>query len=193
MGRSLLAISSLLLFLLISIGISYLYIEINLPDVEALKDIHFQEPLRIYSKDGKLIEEFGSKRRIPIAISQMPKSLIDAILATEDQRFFEHPGIDLPGLVRATISVIKTGEKRQGASTITMQVVYLKLNISTQIERTKQDFRRPQLRVKDCLSDTLEYLQEELNPLYKEIADYVFETNKFSAKKIVRTIVDTVV
>lgn len=90
--------------------------------METLKDIHFQEPLRIYSKDGKLIEEFGSKRRIPITIAQVPQDLINAILATEDQRFFEHPGIDLAGLIRAAILVIKSGEKKQGASTITMQV-----------------------------------------------------------------------
>jgi penicillin-binding protein 1A len=121
-GKVLLTISSLLLFILIGIGFSYIYLEVNLPDVETLKDIHFQEPLRIYSTEGKLIEEFGSKRRIPVDINKIPKILIDAILATEDQRFFEHPGIDLPGLIRAAINVIKTGQKRQGASTITMQV-----------------------------------------------------------------------
>ncbi len=121
-SKSLLTLASLLLSFLIFMGLAYIYLEINLPDVETLKDIHFQEPLRIYSADGKLIEEFGSTRRIPIEISEVPKILINAILATEDQRFFEHPGIDLPGLIRATINMIKTGEKRQGASTITMQV-----------------------------------------------------------------------
>ncbi|NQY42104.1 MAG: PBP1A family penicillin-binding protein [Legionellales bacterium] len=121
-GKSLLAIGSLFLSFLIFAGLAYIYLEVNLPDVETLKDIHFQEPLRIYSANGKLIEEFGSKRCIPVKIKQVPRIFIKAILATEDQRFFEHPGIDLPGLVRATINILKTGEKSQGASTITMQV-----------------------------------------------------------------------
>ncbi len=122
LSKIMLACSSLLLFVLISIGLAYIYLEINLPDVETLKDIHFQQPLRIYSKDAKLMAEFGTKRRTPITLEEVPKPLIDAILATEDQRFFDHPGIDLPGLVRAAINLIKTGSKSQGASTITMQV-----------------------------------------------------------------------
>ncbi|MBU0744667.1 MAG: PBP1A family penicillin-binding protein, partial [Gammaproteobacteria bacterium] len=81
-----------------------------------------QIPLRVYSSDGKLIGEFGEKKRIPITLEQVPKSLIDAILDTEDQRFYEHRGVDFLGLVRAALAFVESGRKSQGASTITMQV-----------------------------------------------------------------------
>lgn len=100
----------------------YLYMYIRLPDVKTLKNAQFEVPLRIYAADGKLIGEFGEQRRKPITIDQVPKELVWAILATEDQRYFEHPGVDLIGLVRAAIAVVSTGHKSQGASTITMQV-----------------------------------------------------------------------
>lgn len=100
----------------------YFYMEIQLPNVTVLNDVHMQEPLRIYSADNKLIAEYGSKRRIPITINQVPKPLIEAVLATEDQRFYSHPGVDIIGVVRALKAVILSGQKVQGASTITMQV-----------------------------------------------------------------------
>jgi len=100
----------------------YIYLVNQLPDVETLKDVRLQVPLRIFSADNQLIAEFGEKRRIPIRYDQVPKPLIRAILATEDQRFFEHPGVDIMGLGRAGIELIKTGAKHQGGSTITMQV-----------------------------------------------------------------------
>lgn len=121
-GRIVLFISSISILLCMLLGIAYIYFTIQLPDVEQLKNIQLQEPLRIYTNDGQLIAEFGSKKRIPISLELIPQSLINAVLATEDQRFYDHPGIDFQGLVRAAIEVIKTGKKSQGASTITMQV-----------------------------------------------------------------------
>ncbi len=115
---------SLFLILLISvivIGVSY-YIEFQLPDIDALSTIQLQVPLQILSKDGKLITEYGEKRRIPIPYDKIPPQLIQAVLATEDQRYFQHPGIDIPGLARASLILITTGKKVQGGSTITMQV-----------------------------------------------------------------------
>lgn len=100
----------------------YLYLESQLPSVESLKTVHLQVPLRIYTQDGLLIQEYGEKRRIPVTYEQIPPMLIHAILATEDQRFFEHPGVDIFGLGRATVRMIQTGTKSQGGSTITMQV-----------------------------------------------------------------------
>ena len=79
-------------------------------------------PLSVYSSDGKLIAEFGEKRREQLHIEQTPQVLIDAVIASEDDRFFEHPGVDYQGLIRAGINLIKTGKKGQGGSTITMQV-----------------------------------------------------------------------
>ena len=103
-------------------GVLYVYMEVALPDVSVLNDVHMQVPLRIYSADNQLIAEYGAKRRAPVGINQVPKQLIDAVLATEDARFYSHPGVDFVGLVRASIAVLASGKKVQGASTITMQV-----------------------------------------------------------------------
>lgn len=99
-----------------------LYTNAQLPPVKSLEDIQLQVPLRIYSADGKLIGEYGEKRRTPIKIEEVPESLKLAILATEDRRFYEHNGVDLRGLARAAMNLVTSGRKSQGASTITMQV-----------------------------------------------------------------------
>lgn len=102
-------------------AVAYIFVP-NLPNIDALKDVQLQVPLRIYSKDGSLMSEFGDQRRIPIKMHQVPENLANAFLAAEDDRFYDHPGVDWQGLVRAAISVVKTGSKKQGGSTITMQV-----------------------------------------------------------------------
>jgi len=100
----------------------YFYIAPDLPDVSTLKTVQLQTPMKVFSKDGKLISQFGEKRRIPVTIDQVPPLMIKAFLATEDNRFYEHPGIDPIGIVRAATVMITTGERKQGASTITQQV-----------------------------------------------------------------------
>lgn len=105
----------------IALGLLY-YIEFELPDIDALNTVQLQVPLQIFTHDKKLIATFGEKRRIPIPYDQIPKPLIQAVLATEDQRYFQHAGVDLPGLGRAAVQLILTGRKSQGGSTITMQV-----------------------------------------------------------------------
>lgn len=100
----------------------YVYMYLRLPDVNTLKNIQLQVPLKIYSADNKLIAQYGEKRRSPVSVDEVPPLLINAILATEDKRYYEHPGVDWIGLSRATIAVITSGRKSQGASTITMQV-----------------------------------------------------------------------
>ena len=97
-------------------------IKANLPTVSVLKDLEFQTPLRVFSADGKLMAEFGEKRRIPIELADVPKNLINAVIAIEDNRFFEHSGVDVIGLGRAVVKLIAKHEKSQGGSTITMQV-----------------------------------------------------------------------
>lgn len=94
----------------------------TLPDVNELKTVQMQVPLRIYTSDNKLMAEYGEKRRIPLSYEQFPPQMIQAILAAEDDRFFEHPGVDYQGILRAVFELIKTGHKSQGGSTITMQV-----------------------------------------------------------------------
>ena len=94
----------------------------NLPTVEEIRQIPLNIPLRIYSADQKLIAEYGNERRIPVALDQAPPLLIDAILVTEDDRFYHHTGVDFPGLLRAAVSNVASQSRGQGASTITMQV-----------------------------------------------------------------------
>ncbi|RKR70899.1 penicillin-binding protein 1A [Marinobacter nauticus] len=100
----------------------YLYLRPNLPPVEQLLDVRLQTPLRVYSKDNRLIAEFGEKRRAPITIEQIPTIQLQAFLAAEDARFYEHLGVDIKGLTRAAVELITTGEIQSGGSTITMQV-----------------------------------------------------------------------
>lgn len=94
----------------------------KLPDVSELKNVQMQVPLRIYTSDMKLMAEFGEKKRVPLSYDQIPPKMIQAILASEDDRFFEHPGVDYHGLLRAVYELVRTGHKSQGGSTITMQV-----------------------------------------------------------------------
>lgn len=107
---------------IIILGAGYVILAPQLPSVDSLKDVRLQVPLRIYSHAGELISEFGEMRRIPIKISEVPAPLIQAVLAAEDDRFYAHPGVDYQGLLRASWQLLTTGEKRQGGSTITMQV-----------------------------------------------------------------------
>ncbi len=100
----------------------YLYVAPDLPSVSSLKEIQLQTPLRVYTQEGSLMGEFGEKRRIPIEYPEIPQRLVNAFLAIEDDRFFDHPGVDYEGLLRATIILLQTGEKKQGGSTITMQL-----------------------------------------------------------------------
>ncbi len=110
-----------LLGLTFIVGLSW-YLLPQLPDISNLRDVKLQVPLRIYSQDDSLIAEFGEKRRQPILIDQVPTSIIEAFLAAEDDRFYQHPGVDWQGIIRAAVHLLKTGVKSQGGSTITMQV-----------------------------------------------------------------------
>jgi len=104
------------------LGFAAVLISPNLPSLEALTDYQPKIPLRVFSADGKLIGEFGEERRAVVRLDQVPKSLVNAILAAEDERFFKHGGVDYLGVARAALSNFSSGGVRQGASTITMQV-----------------------------------------------------------------------
>ena len=106
----------------VSIAVIYFLLAPKLPDAEELRKVRLQIPMRVFSDEGLMIAEFGEKRRIPAEYESIPPQLIDAFLAAEDDRFFEHPGVDYQGLIRAAYSLAVTGEKTQGGSTITMQV-----------------------------------------------------------------------
>ena len=100
----------------------YLYLSPKLPSVDSLRDVHLQSPLLVYTRDGSLIQDFGEIRRIPVTMEQVPETMVKAFIASEDERFYEHPGVDWQGLARAIIHLLKEGEKGPGGSTITMQV-----------------------------------------------------------------------
>ena len=94
----------------------------NLPSLGALTEYQPKIPLRIYTAEGVLIGEFGEERRAVVSIAEVPAQLKNAIIAAEDERFYEHPGIDYVGVLRAAYANLVAGGRRQGASTITMQV-----------------------------------------------------------------------
>ncbi|EEF80791.1 Transglycosylase, putative [Methylophaga thiooxydans DMS010] len=107
---------------LVAAIVVYFFLAPKLPDTKTLKQTQLQIPLRIYSSEGLLMAEFGEKRRIPVEAKEIPQPLIDAFLAAEDDRFYQHPGVDYQGIIRAAYSLLTTGSKTQGGSTITMQV-----------------------------------------------------------------------
>ncbi len=99
----------------------YFSMRANLPSVESLRDLQWQTPMQIFSADGKLISQFGEKKRIPLTLEEMPEQLINAVLAIEDDRFYLHFGVDPIGMGRAVMGQLM-GQNKGGASTITMQV-----------------------------------------------------------------------
>ncbi|MCB1958398.1 MAG: transglycosylase domain-containing protein, partial [Rhodocyclaceae bacterium] len=94
----------------------------KLPSVELLSEYKPKLPLRIFTSDGQLLAEYGQERRSFVPIAHVPETLKQAILAAEDERFYEHPGVDTLGIARAAVANLASGGRSQGASTITMQV-----------------------------------------------------------------------
>ena len=110
------------LFVGLLVGGYVLQLMDDLPDIERANEIDLNVPLRIFTRDGLLIGEYGNERRIPILIQDTPSILQDAIISAEDASFYTHSGVDYVAIMRAIISNFKSGGKGQGASTITMQV-----------------------------------------------------------------------
>src|SRR6056297_522803 len=111
----------------------YLYLSPNLPDAATLRDVQLQTPMRVYTRDGDLIGQFGEQKRNPLRFEDIPQPFIEALLAAEDDNFFNHRGIDFMGLLRAVSELLLTGEKGSGGSTLTMQVAR---NYFLSLERT---------------------------------------------------------
>ncbi len=101
---------------------TYFYYQSNLPSVDELRNAQLQLPLRVYSKENKLIAEFGQFRRRPVNYQNTPQNLRNAFIAIEDSRFYQHKGVDFRGIARAVVVALKSRHVTQGASTITMQV-----------------------------------------------------------------------
>jgi penicillin-binding protein 1A len=139
---------------------AYQYLRPALPDVSQIKDIRLQVPLRVYSRDGKLIAQFGEQRRIPLAFEAIPNQMVNAVLAAEDDNFFQHSGVDYPGLIRAIVRHLLSGEKSEGGSTITMQ---LTRGIFLSPEKS---YRRKLLEIYTTLRIEQELNKQEILALY---------------------------
>jgi len=132
----------------------------DLPDIKTLHNVQYQIPLSIYSKDHLLIAQFGEKKRTPVNIEQVPQQLINAFIAAEDDSFYEHPGVDFKGLIRAGLQLALTGKKKQGGSTITMQVTR---NFLLSSEKT---YTRKLKEIMLALKIEHEYPKNEILELY---------------------------
>jgi penicillin-binding protein 1A len=139
---------------------SYVYLKPSLPDVDTLRVVQLQVPLRVYTRDGKLIASIGEQRRIPVRFEQIPQKLIQAFLATEDDRFFRHHGVDWQGILRAALVNLRAGRISQGASTITMQVA------RDMFLTPKRDMKRKMSEVYISLLMEAEFTKEEIFSLY---------------------------
>ena len=102
------------------VAASYLYLAPQLPSAETYKNVQLETPLRIYTADNRLIDEIGNRRN-PVEFEDIPLVLTNALIATEDIRFYSHPGVDIQGLLRGFYGFI-IGQNRGGGSTITMQL-----------------------------------------------------------------------
>ena len=115
-------LAGLLVAGLLAVGLVVVLAYPQLPSLDALTAYQPKIPLRIYTAEGVLIGEFGEERRSVVSITEVPQQLKNAVIAAEDERFYEHPGIDYVGVLRAAWANLVSGGRRQGASTITMQV-----------------------------------------------------------------------
>jgi penicillin-binding protein 1A len=140
--------------------VTYTRLSSDLPDVKTLHNFRYEVPLSVFSKDNRLIAQFGGNKRIPVKIEEVPKQLINAFLAAEDDNFFKHPGVDYKGLIRAGLQLALTGKKRQGGSTITMQVTR---NFLLSNEKT---FTRKLKEILLALKIEREYTKDKILELY---------------------------
>ena len=128
--------------LLFIAGILYIFLFLvpELPSIDTLQDTELKVPLRIYDKNEFLLAEYGEHRRIPLKYDEIPKKVERALLAAEDDQFWEHSGVDPLALMAAVYELITTGNKTRGGSTITMQVAR---NFFLTNEKTyARDFRK---------------------------------------------------
>jgi len=139
---------------------AYQFLAPEIPSAASLSEVRSQLPLEIYSRDHKLIAKIGEQRRIPVAYGDIPKLVVDAFLAAEDDRFFQHPGVDWQGLVRAAYSNFAARGVREGGGTITMQ---LARNTVLTSERT---LRRKLKEVFLALSIERRFSKQEILSLY---------------------------
>lgn len=163
------ALLTLIIVASVAVGVLYFHLKQDLPNVDSLKTVELQKPMQIFTADGKLIGEVGEERRIPVKLADVPQTLIDAVIATEDARFYDHKGIDPKGIMRAVWRSAQ-GDK-QGASTITQQ---LARNFFLSPERTMERKLKEiilALEIENNLSKN-EILELYLNKIYLGYRSY---------------------
>ena len=140
MTKSTLLVTTVIIGLTLLSILIYTTIITELPNTASLKNINYQTPLKIYSHNNVLIDQFGEKKRTPISYNKVPAQLLNAFIASEDQRFYDHHGVDLRSLLRAVFKLVISGKKKQGGSTITMQVArnFLLTREKTYIRKIKE-------------------------------------------------------
>jgi penicillin-binding protein 1A len=154
--------TTLSVLVLVGMGFAgaYQYLASEIPQAASLRDVKTQLPLRVYSHDRKLIAQIGEQRRIPVAFEEIPAVVVDAFLAAEDARFYEHPGVDWQSLLRALVANVSAGSAREGGGTITMQ---LARNTVLTSEKT---LRRKLKEVFLALRLEREFTKQEILTLY---------------------------
>ncbi len=146
-------------------GLSAALVYPNLPSLDSLTDYRPKQPLRIYTEDGALIGEFGEERRAVVRLQDTPKFMRQAILAAEDERFYQHGGVDTIGVLRAALSNMVSGGAKEGASTITMQVARNFFLSSEKTLRRKLNEALLAIKIEHALSKD-EILELYLNHIY---------------------------
>ena len=153
---------SLIFIIVFSAGIfgAYFYVKPSLPQADTIRVIPLETPLKIYTRDGKLIDEIGERKRIIVDYKDMPNHVIDAFIAAEDRRFFEHPGVDYQGIIRAGIKLVSSGKISGGGSTLTQQLA------RDYFLNRRQLFTRKILEIFLALNIEEEFTKEEILTLF---------------------------
>jgi penicillin-binding protein 1A len=164
----------------------YYYVAPTLPRAEELRNIQIQVPLQVYSRDGRLVAEFGEVKRTPVAYEDIPPLLIKAILAAEDEHFFEHPGVDYRGVIRGVLSELSSSRGSVGGSTITQQVtrtlnVLSRSGLSSGLQRFVQKFKEWIL----AFRIEREFTKQEILELY--LNTYFFGQRSYGVATAART------
>ncbi|MDO9225548.1 MAG: penicillin-binding protein 1A [Pseudomonadota bacterium] len=146
-------------------GLSAALVYPNLPSLDSLTDYRPKQPLRIFTEDGALIGEFGEERRAVVRLKDTPKALRQAILAAEDERFYQHGGVDTIGVLRAALANVVSGGAKEGASTITMQVARNFFLTSEKTLRRKLNEALLAIKIEHALSKD-DILELYLNHIY---------------------------
>lgn len=153
----------LTLFGAYALACSFVYMAPSLPSVETMRNVEMQVPLRVFTSSGELIAQIGEQRRIPVTYDQIPQRVRQAFIAAEDDNFFEHSGFDYVGIARAAFVNLISGEKSQGASTITQQAAR---NMFLTLDKT---WRRKLAELFVTVRMEREFSKEEILGLYLNV------------------------